>query len=161
MKTSHLFLILSVFFISCDDPKNEKDQLTTAEKEEANMDEQTNPLDGAWELVSYYNYEDGKVIDSFNQRDGFRQVKMYSPTKVMWSKQVPTDSTEWFGYGTYRIEDGQLVEVLDYGSEMMTQIITEREEFRYDLIVGKDSFSQIELDDEGNKIYSENYKRIE
>lgn len=159
MKTPLYIIILSLFFFSCNEPKNEiKNDVSEVGQK---VDTTANPLDGAWELVSYYNYENDIVIDSFDQRDGFRQVKMYSPTKVMWSKQVPTDSTEWFGYGTYRIEDGQLIEVLDYGSEMMTKIISEREEFRYDLIFTKNSFVQIELDEDGNKIYSENYKRIE
>ncbi|SDB45994.1 hypothetical protein SAMN03097699_1477 [Flavobacteriaceae bacterium MAR_2010_188] len=160
MKTSLLYLTISLFVFSCEDvAKSTTDD--TIEKTSTIDTTAITPLDGAWELVGYYNYEDDKVIDSFKQREGFRQVKMYSPSKVMWSKQVPTDSTEWFGFGSYRIEDGQLVEVLDYGSEMMTKIITEREEFRYDLILSKNSFIQIEIDDDGNKIYSENYRRIE
>ncbi len=79
----------------------------------------------------------------------------------MWSKQVPTDSTEWFGYGNYKVEDNRLTEVLDYGSKMMTQIIQERKEFVYELDLQNESFSQIEIDDQGNRIYSENYRRIE
>ncbi len=160
MKTLFLSFAINLLLFSCNDI--DKSNIDDTIEDPPTIDSTAGtPLDGAWELVGYYNYDDGKVIDSFKQREGFRQVKMYSPTKVMWSKQVPTDSTEWFGFGTYKIENGQLVEVLDYGSEMMTKIISEREEFRYDLILTKNSFIQIEIDEDGNKIYSENYRRIE
>ena len=52
-------------------------------------------------------------------------------------------------------------EVLEYGSASMSNIIESKKEFKYELKLGKDKFSQIELDDEGNRIYSENYKRVE
>ncbi|MCB0446476.1 MAG: hypothetical protein KDD03_03010, partial [Gelidibacter sp.] len=93
--------------------------------------------------------------------EGYRQVKMYTPTKVMWSKHVPTDSTEWFGYGSYSVKGNYLTEILDYGSEMMSKIIQERKEFVYELNLNTNRFSQIEIDEQGNRIYSENYKRIE
>ncbi len=79
----------------------------------------------------------------------------------MWSKHVPTDSTEWFGYGSYNLNDNTLTEVLDYGSEMMSKIIQEKKEFIYEIDLTENTFSQIEIDEDGNRIYSENYKRIE
>ena len=118
-------------------------------------------LKGTWELVSYYNYIDNKIVDSFKINNGYRQVKMYTNSKVMWSKDVPTDSTEWFGYGHYKATDSSLTEVLDYGSNMMRQIIDERKAFTYELELDKNHYSQIELDEQGNRIYSENYLRIE
>lgn len=159
MKTSFFLFLLMATLSACEESQKEDKQSKVVET--SSTEQPLSPLDGAWELVGYYNYENDRIIDSFNQREGFRQVKMYSPTRVMWSKQVPTDSTEWFGYGHYKIEDGQLIEVLDYGSEMMTKIISEREEFRYDLLLTDSTFIQIEIDEDGNKIYSENYKRIE
>ncbi|WP_047547615.1 hypothetical protein [Psychroserpens sp. Hel_I_66] len=118
-------------------------------------------LEGAWELVGYYNYKDNKITDSFQTSQGYRQVKMYTNNKVMWSKYIPSDSSEWFGYGKYNINDSELTEVLEYGSEMMTKIIQEKKEFKHELIIKENSFSQIEIDEEGNRIYAENYKRIE
>lgn len=118
-------------------------------------------LVGTWELTSYFNYEDNVIADTFGLRDGFRQIKMYSPTKIMWSRQVPKDSLQWFGYGRYKIENGQLVEHLEFGSEMMSEMIKENAEFRFELLMDENNFSQIQLDDEGNRLYSENYKRIE
>ncbi len=156
MKAPFLILIATVVLLSCEkDTKKDSNTLISG-TEETNVS-----LEGAWELTSFYNYIDNKVTDSFETTEGYRQVKLYTPTKVMWSKQVPSDSTEWFGYGNYRIEENNLIEVLDYGSEMMSKIIQERKEFTYELTVEKDRFSQIEIDEQGNRIYSENYKRIE
>lgn len=149
-----LFSFIIVFtLISCNNtPKN---------VEVNNITENKLTLEGTWEMMGYYNYKDNVVTDSFNRNAGYRQVKMYTPTKVMWSKKVPTDSTEWFGYGSYKFSDTSLTEVLDYGSNMMNQVIKEQMEFKYELLLEKDKFTQIELDDEGNRIYSENYIRIE
>src|SRR5690606_4667992 len=118
-------------------------------------------LEGTWELVGYYNYLDNKIIDSFKVSKGYRQVKMYTSSKVMWSKDVPTDSVEWFGFGHYKITDSTLTETLDYGSNMMRDIIGERKAFNYELKIGHKRYSQIELDEQGNRIYSENYLKIE
>lgn len=160
MKVKYLFLSLCLALYNCEESpdKNDIDDLD-ADKIETKKN--NNPLEGAWELTGFYNYDNGVVVDSFDRQTGYRQVKMYTPTKVMWSKKTPTDTTEWFGYGSYRIENGQLVEVLDYGSRMMSLMINEREEFRFDLTYTDSTFSQIEIDDDGNRVYSENYKRID
>ena len=148
-----LFVFFIVFaFISC----NNSPKTVETEPKEDNIS-----LLGAWEMMGYYNYKDNKITDSFNRDAGYRQVKMYTPTKVMWSKKVPSDSTEWFGYGSYKFNDTSLIEVLDYGSNMMNEVIKEEMEFKYELLLEKDKFTQIELDEEGNRIYSENYVRIE
>lgn len=144
-----------MLFSSC------KNETSTSNTTDISNAESSSSLEGAWELTGFYNYIDNKVVDSFNTIEGYRQVKIYTPSKVMWCKQVPSDSTEWFGYGNYRIEGDNLIEVLDYGSEMMSKIIQERKEFVYELNRNKNSFSQIELDESGNRIYSENYKKIE
>lgn len=159
MKASISTLILVFLFFSCKDQTPQK----TTESVDIAVTEDTvkTPLLGAWELVGYYNYLDNKVSDSFQTSKGYRQVKMYTLTKVMWSKHVPSDSSEWFGYGSYTVNGDQLVEILDYGSEMMSKIIEEKKEFKHELIIKGDSFSQIEIDDEGNRLYAENYKRIE
>lgn len=156
MKFSLIILSSFLLFISC---KNDKDTnaYPVTEPNQTNV----NSLEGAWELVSFYNYVDNKVVDSFKTSEGYRQVKIYTPTKVMWSKHVPSDTTEWFGFGSYNIENTRLTETLDYGSEMMSKIIQERKEFVYELDFKNNTFSQIEIDEDGNRIYSENYKRIE
>lgn len=156
MKNLFYILIICISIISC--KQNEKEIEVDKTNDEASSQL---TLEGTWELVGFYNYVNNKVSDSFNPSTGYRQVKMYTPTKVMWSKNVPNDSTEWFGFGSYNLNNNELVEVLDYGSEMMKKIIDEKKEFKYELNLEKNKFSQIEIDEDGNRIYSENYKRIE
>ncbi|MBO3100137.1 hypothetical protein [Gelidibacter pelagius] len=152
-----LFLLISLITLSaCNEGKSADNTI----KSEA-QDDQALKLNGTWEMVSYYNYVDNEIVDSFQTNIGYKQVKMYTDRKVMWSKNVPGDSTEWFGYGDYTADDNELTEILEYGSEMMRRIIEEKHEFKYELVLDKNKFSQIEIDDEGNRLYSENYRRIE
>ncbi|MFD2916037.1 hypothetical protein [Psychroserpens luteus] len=158
MKALFLSFIFMLLVFSCkQNPKNEINEAVI----DVSNPETINSLEGAWELVGYYNYKDNKVIDSFKTSEGYRQVKMYTHNKVMWSKYVPSDSSEWFGYGKYSIKESELIEELEYGSEMMSRIIQEKKEFKHELIINEDFFSQIEIDEDGNRIYAENYKRIE
>ena len=155
------FLILSVILLLSFSCKNEpkSDIEPTAVKTE--LKENVNGLKGTWELVGFYNYKDNKVVDSFKTSDKSRQLKMYTDTKVMWSKHKPADSSEWFGYGTYNYKDNMLTEVLEFGSAVMDEVIAEKKEFKFELTLQKDRFQQIELDEDGNRIYSENYIRVE
>jgi len=118
-------------------------------------------LKGTWELKGFYNYQDNVIVDSFSNNTISRQIKMYSETKVMWCKLRPADSTEFFGYGSYDYEDGMLTENLDFGSTFMNEVITENKEFNFQLQLHPNKFEQIELDEDGDRIYSENYVRIE
>jgi hypothetical protein len=111
-------------------------------------------------MIGFYNYEDNKIKDSLKTNKGYRQVKMFNRNKVMWSKLVPTDSIEWFGYGSYEATDSTLTEIMQYGSSVMNQVIAEQKEFGYKLIVTDSTFSQIRTDEDGDMVYSENYRRI-
>lgn len=42
----------------------------------------------------------------------------------------------------------------------MNKVIAEKKEFNYKLVVDENKFSQIQIDEDGNMMYSENYKRI-
>ncbi|WP_299226291.1 hypothetical protein [uncultured Psychroserpens sp.] len=159
MKTLLYLLCMTLVLMSC---KNEtKSFQAESSTEDTNAIELQTSLIGAWELVGFYNYNENKVVDTFDTADGYRQVKLYTSSKVMWSKDVPKDSTEWFGYGSYKLKDNTLTEILDYGSEMMSKIIQEKKAFVYEIDLEENTFSQIEIDEDGNRIYSENYKRIE
>ncbi|WMI67748.1 hypothetical protein [Mangrovimonas sp. YM274] len=160
MKKLLSLLAISMFIVACNNSKSSKVTEAMEPLKKDNLVPKKS-LEGAWELVSFYNYEDNKIVDSFQTREGYRQVKMYTKTKVMWCKNVPSDSSEWFGYGRYEINGDTLTEVLDYGSRVMTKIIDLKTAFNNELHLGEDSFTQIEIDDEGNRIYSENYRRIE
>ncbi|MEH6535573.1 MAG: hypothetical protein V7719_04215 [Psychroserpens sp.] len=158
MKVAISSLLIMLLIFSC--KPNTENEVKDTQIEVSDVST-SNPIEGVWELVGYYNYLDNKVIDSFRTSKGYRQVKIYTSTKVMWSKYVPSDSTEWFGYGKYTVNGSELTEILEYGSEMMSKIIEEKKEFKHELVINGDSFSQIEVDEDGNRIYAENYKRIE
>lgn len=155
MKFNALILLVIILFSSCKEKQATDTNLVSNDKKLS--------IEGTWELISRYNYVDNKVSDSFGLGEGYRQVKIYTPTKVMWCRMRPADSSEWFGYGSYEINAAQdsLKEVLDYGSTMMSKIIDEEKEFTFELQLMKNSFIQIELDDDGNRVISENYIRIE
>jgi hypothetical protein len=141
--------------ISCSNTtKQSTDKIETVQNELPN-------LKGTWELSSFYNYKNNEVVDSFETNPDFRQLKMYTASKVMWCKHRPADSSEWFGFGSYTYEDNMLTEVLDFGSDIMNEVIEEKKEFKFELNLTENHFEQIELDEDGNRIYSENYTRIE
>ena len=157
MKNLSYLLFLVLLVISC--TTNQKN--TSNDKTNKNTIKiEIHPLEGNWEMVGFYNYKNNEIVDSFNTNEGYRQVKMFNKNKVMWSKLVPSDSIEWFGYGSYVATDSTLTEQMEYGSSVMNQIIAEKEEFNYKLMIEKNSFSQIQIDSAGNMLYSENYKRI-
>ena len=155
------FLILSMILLLAFSCKNETKSDIEPTVVETKLTENLNGLKGTWELIGFYNYKDNKVVDSFKTSDKSRQLKMYTDSKVMWSKHKPADSSEWFGYGTYNYENGTLTEILEFGSAVMDEVIAEKKEFKFELQLHPNHFQQIELDEDGNRIYSENYVRIE
>jgi hypothetical protein len=118
-------------------------------------------LEGVWELKHQYLYENNEILDTLYNLNEYRQVKIYSRGKVMWSRFNPTDTNEWFGYGSYRIVDNYLEERLEYASNTMMQIVDTVQVFRFELEMGDNTYSQISLDENGNRYNSENYVRIE
>jgi len=157
MKTTlYFFLPLFLFFT---DNHNYSSIQTTSNS--ILSEEEGLTLEGTWELVDYHNYVDNEVAETYGHREGYRQVKMFTKTRIMWSRKVPIDSTEYFGYGTYKIVDDNLVESLEYGSAAVLKAIDTMRIFSFELILTKDTYSQIEIGPEGDRIFSENYKRIE
>ena len=159
MKSTVLILTMSLLFlVSCQDQA--KQDANQSEPENQQL-KQNNDLRGTWELTGFYNYKDNEIVDSFEVNPEFRQLKMFTNTKVMWCKHRAADSTEWFGYGTYNFDGDHLTEVLDFGSSIMDQVIEEKKQFQFELNMESDRFQQIEIDENGNRIYSENYVRVE
>lgn len=118
-------------------------------------------LEGTWQQVDQYVYDGEKVVDTIDRTKGYRQIKMFYDGKVMWSRFVPQDSVEWFGYGLYTTTDSTLTETLEYGSASMMKIIDSLRVFKMKLILKENWYSQIHLDGNGNPLFSENYKRIQ
>lgn len=119
-------------------------------------------IEGTWELVSFYSYDDGvNVSDTMPKADGYRQVKMYYNGKVMWSRYVPQDNNGRFGYGSYYITDNELHETIIYGDAEMMKALDTLTEFVFELDLQSDTYSQITVDEDGNKTFSENYRRLD
>lgn len=126
-----------------------------------NNTEELKNLEGVWELVNQQMYENGIITEVMENENGYRQVKMYSKGKVMWTRNDPSDTNEWFGFGTYKIEGGILEERLEYASGPMMKIVDTTQVFRFELIVDRNSYQQISLDANGNRSQGESYRRIE
>jgi hypothetical protein len=154
MKNIFLLLLTFITLVACNQAKQATDTELT------DLMEVPDNLDGTWKLVNYYNYSDNGVIDSVPMANGYRQIKIYSDGKVMWSRQVPLDSIEWYGYGAYEISEDELMETIEFGSASMLKIIDTMRVFTFELEKGKDWYRQINIDAEGNRIMSENYVRL-
>ena len=158
MRTFIILLLLSIFTIySC-----KKEAADNTDQVEETM-EVSPSIKGVWELVSFYNYdEEGNITDTLPASETNKQVKIYTETRIMWSRFNINDSIDWFGYGAYETTDTSLVETLEYGSKSMNRVIEEEQNvFEFKLLISEDAFSQITIDDDGDPFFAENYRRIE
>ena len=118
-------------------------------------------IEGTWEQVSFYNYDNQEVTDTVSLPEGYRQIKMFYNGKIMWSRTNPNDTIGRFGFGSYRITQTELIETIEFGDYQMMQALDTLSVFRFELQLTDDSYSQISYDEEGNRTFSENYKRID
>ncbi|MBT8178259.1 MAG: hypothetical protein KJO94_03070 [Eudoraea sp.] len=118
-------------------------------------------IEGTWEQVSFFNYDEQEVTDTVLLPEGYRQVKMFYNGKIMWSRTNPNDTIGRFGFGHYRITENELIETIEFGDYQMMQALDTLSVFRFELILDNGSYSQISVDEEGNRTFSENYKRID
>ncbi|MBT8270693.1 MAG: hypothetical protein KJO25_01475, partial [Bacteroidia bacterium] len=93
MRTLIFLLCLGLIgFYSCKNETSEKtdlSEITTVEKPN---------IQGVWELVSFYNYdEEGNVTDTLKASETNKQVKIYTQTRIMWSRFNISDTIDWFG----------------------------------------------------------------
>lgn len=150
---SILFILCLMCLTSC---KNNSDSDMNMK---TNSEELT--MNGVWKLASYYNYKDNQIVDTIKASEDYKQIKIYTKSKVMWSRYKEADSVDWFGYGDYFIKEDSLTEILDFGSKSMNKAIKEQKRFVFELKLNQNKFSQVQIDEEGNPIYAENYERIE
>lgn len=157
MKKNVLLIICITLIFSCKDNSN----IDKVDKSTLEAKKEINTLEGAWKLVSFINYGEGGKIDTILSSSTNKQIKMYSHTKVMWSRTRIYDKIDWFAYGEYTVKDGILTEILEYGSKSMNEVIKERTEFVFNVTIGENEFSQTEIDSLGHPIIAENYIRLE
>ena len=118
-------------------------------------------IEGTWELQSFYNYNGQNVSDTVPVAKGYRQVKMYYNGKVMWARIDPRAPTGRFGYGSYCITKDQLVEKIEFGDAAFMAALDTMRIFTFELELHDDTYSQITVDENGNRTFSENYKRMD
>ncbi|CAM4225064.1 hypothetical protein [Zobellia nedashkovskayae] len=118
-------------------------------------------IEGTWELTSRYNYDGENVTDTLTPVKGYSQIKMFYNGKVMWTRYTPNKEVEWFGYGSYEATDNTLVEKLEYMSASMRKIANEDMQWSMELQLDNNTFTQISLDEDGGRIASENYHRVD
>jgi hypothetical protein len=126
-------------------------------------------IEGTWELQSFYNYDGENIIDTVPLAKGYRQVKMFYDGKVMWSRTTSSDTKDAdgndvvgrFGYGTYKLTEDQLIETIEYGDKGMMRDLETLRKFTFELELKDNTYSQISTDAEGNRTFSENYRRAD
>lgn len=118
-------------------------------------------MEGTWELQSFYFYDGKDITDTVPTQEGYRQMKMYYNGKIMWSRTDPRDTIGRFGYGSYVITDTELIETIEYGDYQMMQALDTIRNFTFELQLTDTLYSQITVDEEGYRTFSENYKRID
>jgi hypothetical protein len=153
MKTLIGITLTLLLFVAC------KDNATVSSNDLAI--EKTPTIEGTWELIMRYNYDNNKVVDSFTNDQSYHQIKMFTKNKIMWTRHLALDSSDWFGYGSYKLNGNNLSEILDYGSKTMQSAISNDTEFKFEIELSEKYLNAIQIDDDGNRFFSEKYIRIE
>ena len=154
MKKVIFLLIIAITCFTC---KQESTKVLDVEEVQVSTE---NNLDGVWQLTSFYNYKDNVVVDTVMANPENPQIKIFLDNKVMWSRKEPKGTEEYFGYGSYVTTDSTLVETLEFGSKLMLKVIDSSRVFSFELIKGNDTFTQIDIGPEGDRVFSENYVKI-
>lgn len=154
MKKVIFLLIIAITCFTC---KQESTKVLDVEEVQVTT---KNNLDGVWQLTSFYNYKDNVVVDTVMANPENPQIKIFLDNKVMWSRKEPKGTEEYFGYGSYVTTDSTLVETLEFGSKLMLKVIDSSRVFSFELIKGNDTFTQIDIGPEGDRVFSENYVKI-
>ena len=153
MKNSTFVLMILSLFLACKE--------NPAPVHVNSIDDNQPKIEGTWELIALYNYDSGIIVDSFSNDESYHQIKIFTKNKVMWTRHLTLDSTDWFGYGTYKLNGNNLSENLDYGSKSMQKAILTNTQFNFELELSEDYLNAIQIDEDGNRFFSEKYKRIE
>ena len=149
MKTNILLLGLILCACACNKPES-----TT---QTPVIKEPTSPLVGVWEMTDRYLYEKGQISDSMEVKDATKNVKIFTPTRYMWSGRALPDQKEYFGYGRYEWTDSTFTTYADYYSRAMVGH-SKKTTMAYHI---KDNiYTQIHSDSTG-PYYAEKYRRIE
>ncbi|MEP0368351.1 MAG: hypothetical protein ABJN36_15860 [Cyclobacteriaceae bacterium] len=137
-----LAFIALCFALACQQPQP-KEQMMYSEPIEESPDRDV--LTGAWSMTSMY------LVNNFNGDTTWierKQYKLYVDGNVMWGFEAAPDSTEWFGYGKYRLDGDTLRETMVSGSNSFREVLADGSNmFAMDLTIFGDSYTQVQRDD--------------
>jgi hypothetical protein len=140
----YLFLVVSTFliFIACN--------VTTKPKD---------PIEGVWEQTHNYVLANGDTV--FSSDNNF-QHKIYLDGYVMWTMDPASDSSEWHGYGTYKLKNDTVIEKLLSMSIPMKAQMGSEGEFILKIDYDENNFKQEIRSKSNDTIYQqiEVYKRL-
>ena len=124
-------IILFTLCIACSQPSDEG----TSNKDVRDVD----PVEGVWEITNRY----WVLMDDTIYADIVGvQHKIYFDGYVMWTADPGTDSSEWHGYGTYRLSNDTIIEKLSSMSLTMEEMMGSEDEVMIKTEYGKNFIKQ-------------------
>ena len=144
-------IALFTFCIAC----NQQSDEGASTKDVGSVD----PIEGVWELNSRYWVRDDDTIYA----DYVGVVhKIYFDGYVMWISDPGPDSSEWYGYGTYRLSNDMLVEKLSSMSLPMKVEMGLKDDYSYKIAYDLDFYKQA-MDKEFRDtiyLYTEEWRKL-
>jgi hypothetical protein len=128
-----LLFIIFPFILAC----SQKTDVDLSDKDAQDDD----PIRGVWELHNHYWVKDGDTL--FLAPDEIEvKHKIYLDGYVIWSEDPITDSLEWHGYGTYRLDNETLIEKVISTSFPMQAEMGTSDEIIYQIEIGEGLLKQ-------------------
>jgi hypothetical protein len=131
MKTSFVSTFLLLFILAC----NQTSTHSSPSEDAKNID----PFEGVWELTHQYWTTEW---DTFYADTLIMQHKIYLDGYVMWTADPAPDSTDWHGYGTYRLSNDTIIETLLSMSLPMRQNMNPGEDAILKVVYDENHFKQ-------------------
>ena len=120
-------------------------------------------IEGVWERTNCYwvNYEWKDTLYPDPDEIGV-QHKIYLDGYVMWTADPKADSSEWYGYGTYRINNDTLIEKLLSMSLPMKAEMGSKDEVIFKIEYDENSYKQATERMHRNAVYQfiEEWKKL-
>ena len=97
-------------------------------------------IEGVWELSDRYWVKDGDTL--YPDPEEIRIHKIFLDGYVMWTSDPASDSSEWHGFGTYRLNNDTLIEKMLSMSLPMKAEMGSDQEVIFKIEYDNESFKQ-------------------
>ncbi len=117
-------------------------------------------IEGVWKMTQLSVANNGNTTVICEDGSSVLQHKIYSKGYVMWTRLADINATEWHGFGTYRFEDGKLIETLLTTSQSMEKYMENQgsRDFIIELDIDENQYTQTTCHEAGCTI--EKYERV-